>query len=696
MNIVRLVRLTCCLSALCATALLASGEAHAVDSGPVPINRLAIVLEPDATPLETQDADVLKTRLLSVSNITIDIAKEPVSGADLQIFLGKSRPQGRLHDLCTTHAVTLPGRGSTLFPEGFAVRTIQESGRHAIVAVGVDDRAVLYAVGEIVRRFHYEADHVTLPSLNVSTAPAYRFRGFSPNQGGAMLRVAKARVWTDDEFHAVGLEYAMAGANLFYSPNEDCPYYRFLKSFGFMTETGVRPNQLRSEFPPEWKAGGREMWEGKDWVCPSVPEAHDALMKQWETDFAGRADHDVLRFFAGDPGGCTCERCTPWGNTFMHLCEELATKWKALHPNSIVMVANQGLDNAGDRAIFSFLRETPRTWCYGIAYGPGSNAMSPYFRDKEMRDDLFEYPGQGPVNRYLSEILNQLPGDQRIVHYSDITHWIRSQYEVENPEPNIVKAYGRRTFHARPVAMYRIFQSIMPFSEGDIIYSEGNHDEFHQYMWARLLWNPNRSLDDVMNEYCVLYFGEDAAPLMVQALLQLEKNLEAPLAENQGIKTYLDLVTEAGEKIPAWRMERDYRWRLHMQKALLDQYLQYKLRIELDKEQRARETLETSLTSGKIGKAIEQALQVLSEAAETPEMKALREQAGKLGNETERLHGDRNSGYFKLDIPLRDIPGIKAILEQAKSEKSKKKRIELVQAAIARSNEPTRPGNVYW
>ena len=684
---------------LLATVLLTLGLPAAAQSGQAPmepIARIAIVLEPDATPLETQDAEVLKARLLTVSRLTIDITREPVTGADLHIYLGKVRPQGRLHDLCEANAVQLPGRGTALFPEGYAAKTASVREGNAIIAVGVDDRAILYAAGEIVRRFHYEADHVTLNGFSVSTAPAYRFRGFSPNQGGAMLRVTKSRVWTDDEFHAVGLEYAMAGANLFYSPNEDCPYYRFLKSFAFMTETPVRPNLLRSEFPKEWNAGGREMWEGKGWVCPSLPAAREALVKQWEADFAGRAEHDVMRFFAGDPGGCTCERCTPWGRTFMHLCEELAGKWKALHPNSIVLVANQGLDNAGDQAIFEYLRSQPRPWCYGIAYGPGSNAMFPYFRDIDMRDDLFTYPGHGPVNRYLSEILNQLPGDQRIVHYSDITHWIRSQYPVEHPESNIVKAYGRRTFHARPVAMYRIFQSIMPFSDGDIIYSEGNHDEFHQFMWARLLWNPNRSLDDVMTEYCALYFGEEAAPLMVQALLQLEKNLETPLAGNPGIQFYRDLVTEAGQRIPAWRMERDYRWRLHMQKALLDQYLQYKLRIELDKESRVRGLLEAALDNGKLKEAIAQSLQILAEPAETPEMKQLRDEAGRLGNDTERLHGDRNSGYFKLHIPLRDIPGVIACLEKASTERSKKKRVELVQAAIAASEEKTRPGNVYW
>ena len=95
----------------------------------------------------------------------------------------------------------------------------------------------------------------------------------------------------------------------------------------------------------------------------------------------------------------------------------------------------------------------------------------------------------------------------------------------------------------------------MPFSEGDIIYSEGNHDEFHQYLWARLLWDPNRELEDVMREYCVLHFGEASAELMIQALFQLEQNLVAPLDSNPGIAHYYALVKEAGDKIPAWLLD---------------------------------------------------------------------------------------------------------------------------------------------
>jgi hypothetical protein len=648
------------------------------------------VLDQEASPVEARAAEVLKSRIQSCTSITIEVNPTRNPGADLYIHLGKLRASGALNDLCTRETVRPPGKEKPN-PEGFALKTTQDGNDRVLIAVGADDRAVLYAVGEIVRRIRFDEDHIDLSAVNFSTSPGFRFRGFSANQGGTMMTATKARRWSDNELHGVVLDYALAGGNCFYTEEKPGPFYEFVKSFSLMTTTGARPNQLFGEHPKAWKAGGREAWEGTQWVCPSIPEARAALLAQWDKDFAQRGDHDVMRFYAGDPGGCNDARCEPWGKTFVKLSEEMAAIWLKYHPKSIVLIANQGLDNAGERAIFDYYKEQPRTWSYGIAYGPGSNPLSRYFRDKDLREDLFVYPGKGPVDRYLAEMLHELPIDQHIMNYSDITHWIRSQYQIDKPEPNIVKAYNRRMFHARPKAMYTIFQAIMPFTEGDIVYSEGNHDEFHQYMWARLLWDPNRELEDVVREYCVLHFGELSAEPMLQALFQLEQNLVAPLDSNPGIARYYALVKEAGDKMPAWRMKRDYRWRLHMQKAALDQYLQYKLRNEMNKEKRVRDVLGVAIP-GEYDKTIAQALDILREPTETNEMKKLRDEAGKLGDETNQLHGDRNLGYFKLDTPLRNIPEEIGLLEEAKSAKSDGDRKMALQSVIDLTNKRTTSG----
>jgi len=663
-----------CLALLVALApnFLGHQRAEGADDQPVAAKHLLVVLDPQADDTDLRIADVLKARVERRCGAAVTIARSSADSADLTIYLGTSGGKGALDTLCESQRVKPPGR-KTPVPEGFAIRTMRLEGRPSVVMVGKDHRGTLYAVGELLRRMRYEPDGITLPGLDISTAPAYRFRGFSANQGGTMMKATGARPWTQAEWEDYALDLALSGANCFYAGGAAVD---FVKSFDMMVETGCRPNELPNP-PAAWHAT-----EFGDWVCPSNPEAHAALLKHWEEDFAKRQNGDVLRFFAGDPGGCRCKKCSPWGKTFIHLCEEIAAIWLKSHPGAIVLVANQDLDNAGDQAIFDYLNEAPRPWLYGLAYGPGSNAMSEYFRS-ELRDDLFTYPGDGPINRYLAETLHQLPAQQHIVHYSDITHWISAQYQVEHPDPYVKAFDGRRTFHARPKAFYKIFQAIMPFSEGDIIYSEGYHDEFHQYLWNRLLWDPNRSLDEVTLEYCRYYFGEDAAEPMKDALYQLEENLEAPFASNPGINRYYDLVAEAGCRMPPHRMEgalrgRDHRWRLHMQKAASDKYLQCKVRRGLDQQSRIREVAKAAANSKKPNQVLSDIRAVLAEPKETEEMKRLRDEAGRLGTESNTIFGVRDVGYFALDRPLRIMADLTRMADEAAAAKSKDERRRLL------------------
>ncbi|MDQ1256763.1 MAG: hypothetical protein QG656_1363, partial [Candidatus Hydrogenedentes bacterium] len=530
---------------------LLAAYSSAADDNKQAAHEIVIVLDTAPGEVDARVADVLKDRIQRCCGASVEVSQ--AKGGNLRVYLGQIGLGNAFDRLCAENGVRTPGRAKP-FAEGYAVKTVSVDGVPSVIAAGADKRGTLYAAGELLRQMRFEPKGVILTGVDVSTAPAYRYRGSSANQGGTMLEKTGARGWTEAESQDYMLDLALSGANCLYAGGKA---FDFVKSFDLMSVTGCRPNELNDP-PKEWRGT-----EWGNWVCPSIPEAREALRKSWAADFPNRQAYDVMRIYAGDPGGCRCPRCTPWGKTFVELCEEAANVWLESHPGSVVQIANQDLTNDGDQAIFDYLNAQPRPWLEAIAYGPGSNAMSDYFRS-ELREDLFEYPGDGPVNRYLAETLNQLPKQQKIVHYSDITHWISAQYQVEHPEPNIARIYGRRTFHARPKAFYRIFKAIMPFSEGDIIYSEGYHDEFHQYLWNRLLWDPNRSLDEVVLEYCALHFGEAAAPRMRDALYQMEDNIETPLATNPGIDRYYLHVKEAGWQIPAHLMMNNHRWRLHM------------------------------------------------------------------------------------------------------------------------------------
>ncbi len=690
------------------TQEIAVGERSRIDVDLVKISPLKVqtvyathvglILNKNATDIERNVADVLKQRLQKNSRVDVTISQEPDLSAGLHIYLGLASKSDRLNELSNKYNIRLPGYAKPA-AEGYAVKLVTLDNAPVIIAVGNDNRGMLYAVGEILRQMKPDKLAVRFQTFDVSTVPAYRFRGANNAQGGTMRKYTKSRTWTADEWKQVILDYALAGANCFYAEEWGSTSERtkFLKSFDLLTTVGIRPNQYKGDFPEAWKSGGLSNWEwlGSNWVCPNIPEAREALLKQWREKLKTLGDHDILRFYAGDPGGCRDERCKPWGKTFALLCEDISKIALKTHPNLTVLIANQDLTNEGDQAIFDYLSEKAQEWLYGLAYGPGSNAMSWYFRHK-LNDDMFEYQGYGWMNRYLAETLNALPQDQKIVHYSDITHWIMAQYNVENPERNIAKSFGRRTWHTRPLALYKIFQAIMPFSQGDIIYTEGYHDHFNQYFWHRLLWNPHQEAKELVQEYCSIYFGDKAADLMTDAIYQLEQNLEIPLATNHGIDRYYAFVSEAGRLIPENIMEKDHIWRLHMQKAALDKYVQLKLQRELFKEERVRQLLQKAIDSGNIDAAIDKSFVVLDEPKVTPVMAVYREEASKLGIESEKLFGIRNVGYFKLDKPLRDLQGLDDILKEAKVATSKKEQMKLLALAIKNTQKKTDYGRVHW
>jgi hypothetical protein len=180
----------------CAASLVISAhQGHTAPAAPPPIHSIGIVLDQEASPIEQRIGELLKTRILTVTPITIEVGSARKPGADLYIHLGKVRASGALNALCTRETVRPPGKEKPN-PEGFALKTVQDGKDRVLIAVGADDRGVVYAAGEILRRLRFDADHIDLPAVDMNTSPGFRFRGFSANQGGTMMAATKARSWT--------------------------------------------------------------------------------------------------------------------------------------------------------------------------------------------------------------------------------------------------------------------------------------------------------------------------------------------------------------------------------------------------------------------------------------------------------------------------------------------------------------------
>ena len=636
-----------------------------------------------ATPVDKRIAQLLVDRLESHAGVSSGLGGLETAEANLAIYLGTPANHPEIAALLEKHRIP-PLTRLAPGPEGFLLRYFPED--HVLVAAGVDERGCLYAVGELLRQARWAASGFTLPAnLDIRTAPAFEIRGTQYGQG-IQANLEGVRKWTDTECQEVVLDYALAGANIF--DTEPGTMYDFIKSYGLMALDNGYANIAKSEIPEAWEA--KESIGRTGYVCLSVPAAREFMLKQCEEQFRDGPFFDLVKFKGGDGGGCECDRCDPYGQKFIEIVEEMAAIVHKYHPRTRVYIVNQKFDDADDEAIFQYLQEKPREWLWAFGYGPGSDATTwqPGHRQTH-RMDLFEYPGYGPYALYPREIIRQIPPRHKLVYFNEITHWRYAQHAYiqmypradrngdlppwwgheiyeRRPDQYLTMVYDRRSFFAWPRFYHRVFEDLMHYGVGDVTHSSGHHDHFNQWMWQRLLWAPRTAVEDVVDEYARAYFGPEAAPLMAEALFQLEENLEEQpgktIREKEGIGRYYDLVKEAGRRMPGHWMEGNWYWCTYMEKAALDRYIQLAASQQLNLVERIQ-----SLSFEDAEFDIQRALDALAGLGESEEMKRIRDEAGKLGEVENELFGWRNEGYFNLEHDYVGMGWLRRQLERAKA-----------------------------
>lgn len=664
-----------------------------------------VIVTPDESysQLETY-ADVLQTELERSTSVAIhrvhpnaiaaDIPEWPFSENQLNIVIHNIEKLSGADQEKLFHWVGIdPVSQRDPGPEGFHLIDIGEKGLagHSLHIYGVDYRGALYGIGELLRQVHFFTNTIAIPpKLSIRSAPAFEVRGANVGQGHTITEISNARDWTQGEWERAVTGYALAGANTIsmgYSVSADDPKYQFVRDMGLKVLMSVNPNH--GSGPPEWEA--KEAIGRKGYLCLSIPEAREAKLAE-ENERWMRAPHvDYVRMKSGDGGGCECEKCRPYGRVYIRMCADIAKIIRRYRPNTEIFVLNQKLDNAGDMAIFEYLQNEPQSWLRAIAIGPGSNAMSWMpGRRQDHRMDLFRYPAFGAMDRYYREMLHQLPPTHDLVFFTDITHWVYAQNGLmdhalipdrdhnlppasdhyvydRKPDPALAQTYDRRAFNARPKAYYDAFRESMRYGIGDVCYSEGHHDHFNQWMWFRLLWAPDTPLEEVIEDYATTFFGPEAAPFMTRAILQFEDNLQTPIADNEGIQRFAGLVAAAGKAMPKHRLEEDYLWRQYMQRALVDQYIQANYRQQVTAMTQIEKTCADGLEHGQEGHAISDSLAIIEEVGETAQMAAWKEQAHKLGEESDTIYGVRVAGLFMLDQDYVGLGWYQSQLEAAKS-----------------------------
>ncbi|WP_203308602.1 hypothetical protein [Sphingomonas beigongshangi] len=233
------------------------------------------------------------------------------------------------------------------------------------------------------------------------------------------------------------------------------------------------------------------------------PGAVAAEMATFRRTLADLPFVDALYVPGGDPGHTAPDRLFP-------LVAAQVALLRARAPGAPVYISSQGFDAAGFDAFYHELDKCP-AWLTGIFVGP------------QTRDPL-------AVQRA------RIPARYPLILYPDIAHTMHAQFPVDRWWPEFALTEGREPINPRPAAYARIFAHLAPQTVGFVTYSEGVNDDFNQFLWFRLGWDPHTGLDSVAADYARIFIGDAAAAPLPAAL---EANWIGDPATNAGIDATL-------------------------------------------------------------------------------------------------------------------------------------------------------------
>ncbi len=110
------------------------------------------------------------------------------------------------------------------------------------------------------------------------------------------------------------------------------------QSLGMKCDLVITPNHVYvDQCRPDLRATSGDRVFGQ-LICPSIPEAHSIILKNYEHLFADLAQAGVkLSAICACPydyGGCRCDKCDPWILTYAELCREIYGICRRYHPEA--------------------------------------------------------------------------------------------------------------------------------------------------------------------------------------------------------------------------------------------------------------------------------------------------------------------------------------------------------------------------
>ncbi len=570
----------------------------------------AVIVPKSDSPVVAKAAVMLQEELAERSGVTLPIA---ASGASVTIELGVARDVAGVEVPQQAEAYGVAVEGNTVKLAGF------------------DARGALYAAGRLIRLADYGPGTLSLDLKKpIATAPDVPLRA---HQLAYRNTANTYDAWTVEVYEQYIRDMIIFGCNgveliTNLDPN--------VKDGEVMTETmramNIKLSALISSYGIDVWLWSPVMADEEEDV--TTPEGLAEGLKKRREFLADYPAIDHIFVPGGDDGDTPAEHLMPF-------LEGMAPILREKHPNAKIWVSNQTFTLEENDYFFDYLANESPDWLEGLVYGPWIKMGW-----EEMRERT---PKRYPIRRY-----------------PDINHTVRCQYPIPNWDPAFAHTLGREPMMPMPAMQQHIYKRYLEVSDGFGTYSDGIHDDLNKHVWNVLGWDPDADLDEALEEYGKVWFGDALASDVARGMRLFEANWEGPILNNKSIPQTLALWEDIATKVPDY--ETNWRAQMYLFRARFDANVQAEARAQKAYEEEAYTVLSKANLIG-VEAAIEKARAALAKAdfPAAPELRAGIEALGpvllksigyQLSVEAPYLarNSERGALLDWLDQPLNDRP----------------------------------------
>lgn len=224
-------------------------------------------------------------------------------------------------------------------------------------------------------------------------------------------------------------------------------------------------------------------------LCPSVKAGENLILSSLDEimESLSSVGLDYIQLWPYDQGGCTCDKCYPWGsNGFYKISKKSARVVKKHFPDAKIILS---------------------CWRFGTFTDGEWEGILPLLKEDGDWIDMLMVD----IDAYIPDELHSL--NKPIVSFPEISMYHATPWG----------GYGANPF---PKALSKQFIETNSFCRGGSLYSEGIFEDINKAFALELMRNPYVDPKQTAYEYCGYHFGYEYAEALADILMRLEETLD--------------------------------------------------------------------------------------------------------------------------------------------------------------------------